>query len=260
MHADKQQAGGLPAVDGKFEEVVVDEYVTVVHAEFKEVIDNVNSMTVIKYGDYVIFWNPVSAPAELYKRLQGDKKIVVCFIVNMYHHMAAQICIQTCGGSDVVMVWGCNSAAPRHPVPLVIKEPGPLPGITFFHLPSNAYDEWWMYFEPSQVLCVGDFTPNIEFGNMGRLALSIAHCPRCGDKCTAMGYARSLVMDHRGMAKMIKEIAELPFTRLEGAHSVTSSLCPSLLEHRGDGKDAFLDYWRWLVPRPTTNTNVVEPF
>jgi hypothetical protein len=64
-----------------------------------------------------------------------------------------------------------------------------------------------------------------------------------------MSYSRSLVIDHAGTAEVIKQIAELDFTHIEGAHSSDSKLCKAPLNGtRDDAKTEFLNYWQWLLP------------
>uniref|UniRef100_A0A6U6PXF8 Uncharacterized protein n=1 Tax=Zooxanthella nutricula TaxID=1333877 RepID=A0A6U6PXF8_9DINO len=243
-------SGDVPAVDGKCEVIRVDERVTVVNAQFSESLDSVCTMSVIKHEDFVVFWNPVFAPAELYRELAGCQRRAIVFVNTMYHHMATQIALAALPGAEV---WGCGSVEGRHPKPLGIRDPVAdglsLNGVTFFHLPGTLYDEWWMYFAPSKFMGLGDFCPHMEDDLLQGPSLAMTRTAHCCDACSMMAYSRSLVVDHAGTAALVKRILALDIDRLEGAHPPgDSSLASGGRGGRPDPREALERYWSWLLP------------
>lgn len=231
----------VPSVDGDHEVIKIDERVTVVNAKFIESLESTCTMTVIKHDNYVIFWNPVFAPKNVYEELAAGSERVIVFINTMYHHMSTQIALAACPCAEV---WGCGSAEGRHPKPLNIKDPTKdglcLKGVTFYHLPGTIYDEWWMYFEPSKFLGLGDFVPGIEDSIFtSSISIGLNNCVHCGDPSPMLSYSRSLVIDHAGTAEVVKEVLKLELSRMDGAHK------PNV---HNDPHDTLAAYWSWLVP------------
>lgn len=228
--------------------------VTVLTALFREGLETPTQCTMIRYDDFLLFYNPVHIRPEVYKKFadEGVKRVQIV-LGNKFHHMATDMLLEAFPDAQVT---GSQAASRRHPSIVqrfvAPKDAWQLPGCELLDLNVPLYHECWVFFKPLGMLTVCDTLPRLLKGTSEKFSLfhkcliAISEFGDIGCGCangtTAVFYTVTTAQDRPFLRKVVSDLLARgdELKTIVGAHPTPYG--PTF------NRDQFKSTWAWLVP------------
>jgi len=217
--------------------------------------------TAIRTGDSLVFYNPVFASVEEYRKCATTQTSRVQIVLgNKYHHMATDVILEAFPDAQVT---GSPQAAKRHPSIAEkftsVADAWKVPGMSFVDLSHiGHYYEVWVYFEPAGLICTCDVMPLIstceveEAGKFWPMALfqpiirlfdfNINCCSPSNNHTTMAAYTKTTIRDRGAMRiAMSKLLSEHEIKVATGAHLLKTGSTVT--------GECFRKQFSWLLPK-----------